>query len=357
LIEVMLPDSRRPGRETTRTAFGSLVFIAAISAGCSDQGLGPRASGLGPSPEIAATNTEIKPDQAEARRPTPTAPAAAPEACLGVADTGIWSDLDDQVQIVLPADLDPARVTARVDAARNLLVLAVDGVPTKPYPLAGDATLALGDRRFDVRPGDAAELARLLVADRVTDGAAADDVDKDGLSDALDIFIGAKKTAVNAAAYGAGYISIEYPMGDVPREVGVCTDVIIRAMRNAGIDLQAEVHRDIGRARAAYGRTIKGKGDTNIDHRRVRTILPWFKRHWDARAIALDDAADPYRPGDVIFMDTFPSKSGPDHIGIVSDTIGESGHPLVINNWTDGYHTQEMDLLGFVPVTHRFRVK
>jgi uncharacterized protein YijF (DUF1287 family) len=56
-------------------------------------------------------------------------------------------------------------------------------------------------------------------------------------------------------------------------------------------------------------------------------------------------------------MDTFPSKSGPDHIGIVSDTIGESGHPLVINNWTDGYHTQEMDLLGFVPVTHRFRVK
>jgi uncharacterized protein YijF (DUF1287 family) len=284
-------------------------------------------------------------------------PDVAGEACLGVSDTGIWSDLDDQVQIDLPANLEPARVTATIDAARHLLVLAVDGWPTKPYPLTGDATLALGDRTLAVRAGDRAELARLLAADRVTDGVAADDVDKDGIPNALDIFIGAKKTAVNADAYGAGYISIDYPMGDVARDIGVCTDVIIRAMRNAGIDLQAEVHRDVARARKAYGRTIKGNGDTNIDHRRVRTILPWFKRHWAAHTVAFDDAADPLRPGDVVFMDTFPSKSGPDHIGIVSDKLGESGLPMIVNNWTDGYHTQEMDLLGFVPVTHRFRVR
>jgi uncharacterized protein YijF (DUF1287 family) len=56
-------------------------------------------------------------------------------------------------------------------------------------------------------------------------------------------------------------------------------------------------------------------------------------------------------------MDTFPSRSGPDHIGIVSDRRGPSGHPLIINNWTDGHVTSEMDLLGFVPVTHRFRIK
>jgi len=283
-------------------------------------------------------------------------PAAAGETCLGVEDHGIWSDLDDDVQLSLPADLDPARVTARIDAARKLLILAVDGIPAKPYPLSGDAALDVGDRHLAVRPGDRAELARLLSPDRIAEGVAADDQDHDGLPDALDVLIGAKKTVANADAYGAGYISISYPGGDVPREVGVCTDVIIRAMRNAGVDLQAELHRDVARARRAYP-MVKGNGDTNIDHRRVRTILPWFLRHWDAHTIDLDDTSDPLRPGDVVFMDTFPSKAGPDHIGIVSDRLGDSGHPLIINNWTDGYVTSEMDLLGFVPITHRFRIR
>ena len=286
------------------------------------------------------------------------APTASGETCLGVTDSGIWSDLDDDVQITLPASLDPARVSARIDADRHLLVLAVDGIPTKPYPLRGTETLVVGDHELAVRPGDRAELAALLAPERITAAAtpAAEDRDEDGLPDALDILIGAKKTIANADAYGAGYISIEYPGGDVPREVGVCTDVIIRAMRNAGVDLQAEVHRDIQRARRAYP-MVKGSGDTNIDHRRVRTILPWFLRHWDRRTTELDSTADPYLPGDIVFMDTFPSKSGPDHIGVVSDHLGESGHPMIINNWTDGYVTSEMDLLAFVPITHRFRVR
>ena len=57
-----------------------------------------------------------------------------------------------------------------------------------------------------------------------------------------------------------------------------------------------------------------------------------------------------------MLLDTFASKPGPDHIGIVSDTLGASGLPLVVNNWTVGARTGEMDLLSFVPVTHRFRV-
>ena len=55
-------------------------------------------------------------------------------------------------------------------------------------------------------------------------------------------------------------------------------------------------------------------------------------------------------------MDTFPNKSGPDHIGILSDRVDEQGLPLVINNWTDGTVTAEMDLLTFVPVMYRFRL-
>ena len=65
---------------------------------------------------------------------------------------------------------------------------------------------------------------------------------------------------------------------------------------------------------------------------------------------------DPLRPGDVILMDTFPSRPGPDHIGILSDRVDDQGLPLVINNWTDGTVTAEMDLLTFVPVMYRFRL-
>jgi len=126
-------------------------------------------------------------------------------------------------------------------------------------------------------------------------------------------------------------------------------------VRNAGIDLQKELHLDLARARAAYP-MVKGKGDANIDQRRVGTLLPYFKRHWQARTARLDDPRDPWLPGDVVFMDTFPTRSGPDHIGIVSDRLDDQGLPLIINNWTNGTVTAEMDLLTFVPVLYRFRL-
>ncbi|MGZ3408515.1 MAG: DUF1287 domain-containing protein, partial [Polyangia bacterium] len=62
-----------------------------------------------------------------------------------------------------------------------------------------------------------------------------------------------------------------------------------------------------------------------------------------------------YRPGDVVFFDTFPQREGPDHLGVVSDSVGRSGLLLVINNWTEGATDAEMDLLTWVPVTHHFR--
>jgi len=279
---------------------------------------------------------------------------SAPERFLGVTDRGIWPDLDERVQLGLPAGVTAERTTATVDARRGLLILEVDGWPTKPYPLGGPTVLEVGATRLALRPGDRAELAPLLGGDRVRAAPAPADRDRDGIPDPLDVLIGAKKTVLNADAYTEGYVSLRYPMGDVPRTMGVCTDVIVRALRNAGIDLQAELQRDIARRRRAY--PMVKRGDPNIDHRRVRTLLPWFTRHLDARSPRVDDPADPLRPGDIVLFDTFPSRSGPDHIGIVSDHRGDSGLPLVINNWTDGTVTAEMDLLGWVPVTHRFRV-
>jgi uncharacterized protein YijF (DUF1287 family) len=334
---------------TTEQHPGSHIFWAialVISGGCSAH------SDAQPAPERSRA-----PDRPPSDR---MAPPAAPEACLGLSDTGIFADLDTSVQIALPAGIGANQVTALLDPDRQLLVVELDGFPRKAYPLgaADGVTLAVGDRTLTVRPGDRAELAPLLTATRIREGKARRDRDGDGIPDALDLLIGAKKTVLNAAAYtreAQGYIKLAYPRGDVDRTIGVCTDVVIRAARNAGLDLQQAVHEDIKRRRTAYPMVKKGP-DANIDHRRVGTLLPYFKKHWEQRTARLDDPEDPLRPGDIILMDTFPSRSGPDHIGIVSDRLGPSGLPLIINNWTNGTVTSEMDLLSFVPVLYRFRL-
>jgi hypothetical protein len=101
-------------------------------------------------------------------------------------------------------------------------------------------------------------------------------------------------------------------------------------LRNAGLDLQPLVFEDAGRAPKAYP-GIKCR-NTNIDHRRVRNLAVYFQRHW--RPI---HRVEDLLPGDVILLDTFPSRPGPDHIGIVSDTLGRSRLPLIINAWTNDY--------------------
>jgi uncharacterized protein YijF (DUF1287 family) len=264
---------------------------------------------------------------------------------LGLADHGIFPDLDAQVRQP-PPGVHPERTRTVIDPRHGLLVLWEDDRPVKAYP-------------FPLRPDDAAELApiiagrpqRVLGAREPVPGG---DRDDDGIPDALDLLLGAKKVALNGAAYGGDYISIPYPGGDVPRAMGVCTDVIVRALRNAGVDLQRELHEDIARAPRAY--PMVKRADANIDQRRVRTILPWFQRHLEAHGTDPRSASDPFLPGDILFMDTFPSRPGPEHVGIVSDRTGPSGLPLVINNWTEGYHEAEMDLLETVAVTNRFRL-
>ncbi len=314
---------------------GAIALV--ISAGCD------RESAAAPGPRPPAGTAQVSRD-----------PEAAPESCLGVSDKGIWSDLDPKIQLELPR-VAATQLSATVDAKHGVLVLSIDGFPRKSYPLGGPSMLRVGGKDLALRPGDRSELAVLLATVPITDATAAHDADRDGIPDPLDVLIGAKKTVLNADDYTEGYVELNYPNGDVPREIGVCTDVIVRAVRNAGVDLQKVLHEDIRRAPRAYP-MIKGAGNGSIDHRRVGTLLPYFKRHWEHHSARLDDPSDPLRPGDVIFMDTFPSRSGPDHIGIISDRLGAEGLPLVINNWTNGTTTAEMDLLTFVPVLHRFRL-
>jgi uncharacterized protein YijF (DUF1287 family) len=243
----------------------------------------------------------------------------------------------------------------RLDAAHGVLTLYDGDDPWKAYPIlaAGVDGGEPGPGGARLRPADRAELARLLPPGARVLAAApprSEDRDGDGIVDRLDILLGAKKLLYNGARYIERYVTIPYPNGDVPRSEGVCSDTVIRALRNAGIDLQKEVHEDILRARDAY--PMVEKVDASINHRRVRTILPWFQRHF-----ATLPAGTPYLPGDVVFFDTFPQKAGPDHLGVVSDTIAPNGLPLVINNWTDGATDAEMELLSWVPVTHHFRAR
>lgn len=299
--------------------------------------------------------------QAGAARPQPPAqprepPQATParERTLGVRDTGIFPDLDAQVQIALPRGLDPARMFAVVDQPRAQLVLYEHDFPLKVYPLVpSGAPLQLGALQLQLRPGDRAELLPLLAAERVRvferrSQLPPADADDDGIPDPLDVLIGAHKTALNADQYDGRYLNIAYPLGDVPRTIGVCTDVVIRAFRNAGIDLQRSVHEDIRAAPRAYPSVRKP--NPSIDHRRVRSMLPYFERHFE-------QVNDALRPGDVVFMDTFPTRPGSEHVGIVSELYEDQGLPLIINNWTDGTVTSAMKLLSWVPVTQRFRAR
>jgi uncharacterized protein YijF (DUF1287 family) len=286
--------------------------------------------------------------------------ATPPESNLGVRDIGIFSDLDDRVQIALPRGLDASHVNAILDQPRAQLVLYDGDWPLKVYPLPANGTaLTLGSLRISLRPGDRAELLPLLAAERVrVQSQRAElppgDVDDDGIPDPLDVLIGAHKTALNADRYDGRYVNIEYPLGDVPRAIGVCTDVVIRALRNAGIDLQRAIHEDITAAPRAYP-SVK-RANPSIDHRRVRGMLPYMQRHFESHSARLDLASDPLRPGDIVFMDTFPDRPGCEHVGIVSERYEDQGLPAIINNWTDGTVTRAMKLLSWVPVTDRFRV-
>ncbi len=113
--------------------------------------------------------------------------------------------------------------------------------------------------------------------------------------------------------YDPAYFSIGYPGGDVPAEVGVCTDEVIRSYRKVGVDLQKEVHEDMARNFSLYPRKwgLK-KTDTNIDHRRVPNLMVFFERQ--AAGLPLSDDARDYKPGDIVTWDLGGQLT---HIGIV----------------------------------------
>jgi len=167
---------------------------------------------------------------------------------------------------------------------------------------------------------------------------------------ALDLVAAARAQVGVTLFYDPSYQQIAYPMGDVPPVRGVCSDVVIRAFRAVGIDLQQELHRDMKRHFAAYPKNWGlSKPDRNIDHRRVPNLATWFKRQGYDLPISQDAAA--YQPGDVV---TWILSGGQPHIGIVSDRRSDDdARPLVIHNI--GWGAREDDALFEYRITGHFR--
>ncbi len=166
----------------------------------------------------------------------------------------------------------------------------------------------------------------------------------------IQIVQGARSQIGVTTRYVPDYVSIDYPGGDVPKETGVCTDVVVRALRQTGRDLQQLVHEDM---RANFSKYPKiwglSRTDRNIDHRRVPNLKAFFKRQgW---ALVVSNKGSDYRPGDLVTC-TVAGKLP--HIMIVSDKKNRRGVPLVIHNIGSG--TCEEDRLFSFPITGHFRL-
>ncbi len=136
--------------------------------------------------------------------------------------------------------------------------------------------------------------------------------------------------------YDAAYERIAFPGGDVPFERGVCTDVVVRAYRGIGLDLQLQVNQDMHRAFGVYPRLWGlSRPDSNIDHRRVQNLEVFFKRH--GKELPVSKEAGDYKPGDIV---TWRLPDGRPHIGLVSDRQS-GGLPLIVHNIGAGAEVED----------------
>lgn len=137
------------------------------------------------------------------------------------------------------------------------------------------------------------------------------------------------KLTKNKVIYDPTYFKLEYPNGDVPKDRGVCTDVIIRAYRKVGIDLQKEVHEDMKNNFNKYPKNWGLKGtDKNIDHRRVPNLMVFFNRYGET--LKISNNPDDYVSGDIVCWDL---EGGMKHIGIVvSNKSADGERPMIVHN-------------------------
>jgi uncharacterized protein YijF (DUF1287 family) len=152
--------------------------------------------------------------------------------------------------------------------------------------------------------------------------------------------------------YDGAYRRIPYPMGDVPADVGVCTDVVVRAYRAVGVDLQQRVHEDMRAAFTRYPRSWgMARPDPNIDHRRVPNLQTFFTRR--GTALARSNEPSRYETGDLV---TWMLPGNLPHIGVVIDRRSDDRRrPLVVHNIGRGPEIEDMLLKFTITGHYRYR--
>jgi uncharacterized protein YijF (DUF1287 family) len=162
---------------------------------------------------------------------------------------------------------------------------------------------------------------------------------------------GAIAQAGVTTGYDPAYVALEYPGGDVPEKTGVCSDVVVRAFRKAGIDLQKEVHEDIKAARSEYPtKWGANRPDKNIDHRRVLNLMKYFERK--GKSLSISDNATDYQPGDIVAWEL---TNGIDHIGIVTNMVSSSDDRLlIVHNIGAGTRIEDVLLAWTIKGHYRF---
>jgi len=166
------------------------------------------------------------------------------------------------------------------------------------------------------------------------------DFNNNGIDDYTDILLGARIDAENHPKYDGAYYSGGYP----PDNIGVCTDVVWRAFKNAGYDLRVMVDHDIAKRPEAYpGVEIR---DSNIDFRRVINLHVFFERYGVALTTDITEI-EQWQPGDIVIFEDDK------HIGIVSDKRNRKGQPYIIHN--QGQPRREEDYLKRSKVTGHYR--
>lgn len=165
-----------------------------------------------------------------------------------------------------------------------------------------------------------------------------------------DLINAALERTSHEVSYDGSYRRIDYPGGDVPGDIGVCTDVIIRSYRKIAIDLQELVHLDM---KSSFGEYPQSWGlsrpDPNIDHRRVPNLQTFFLRN--GQRLPVTNQAEDYRPGDLV---TWMLPGNLPHIGIVVDRKSPDGQrPLIVHNIGSGPKLE--DILFKFAITGHYR--
>lgn len=166
------------------------------------------------------------------------------------------------------------------------------------------------------------------------------DYNKNGIDDYTDIMLGARIDAENHPKYDGSYYAEGYP----PDHIGVCTDVVWRAFKNAGYSLRDMVDKDIINREDFYP-NINSRDD-NIDFRRVVNLRIFFEEHGQSLTLDIDEIAE-WQPGDIVFF------GNDKHIGIVSDKRNRQGQPYIIHN--GGQPNREEDYFKRDIVTGHYR--